>query len=684
MSNYTDLNISDKVKVLREDTNITSSVIEDKINMSNQIMESDPNIVIIPDFRNDNEPDYTIDELEEMYNKYMMLPDTYRRISKGYSLSIWHHTVQQMYHRMKSKLLGDDYNKLEPEIVDKVLYQYEEEVEECADNGDFLEYQKRKLESLSQSSIYESVVTESIIEDHPYNKDYNYDNDIPSITPFLTYEEYCNVNGEDSILNPIDYITIKDQKKYYQVIHDLQNMIGTDKESIAIEQLLKLGWNPMVEFSHENIKYAREKQIKWLNERYQLDFINLSNYNTNIEEKSELDLEDEVTLEPVYIVLSYSGTFFGKIINKWTNSSYSHAGISLSATLSEIYSFNIYPEKHENGLVIESLDDYNDKSGNANILVMAIFVNPIIKKRLEKNLKWYMMNQKSTKYSIKNIVRIVFNRENNSSYSLQMVCSQFVDMILKMSNINITNKPSNLVSPGDLFKSTDRANIFILFEGKKRNYDFRKIEQNVLSLQKNLQLDQLNVVKPDIVIRKVNDNLIENFNLDCENKEYSTILKEMRNYSMIKPSIVFNEFKLPIRFTEKGSIYISAPEDLELEYNEAHKLLYSYNETNIQGIKHELARLFYINSILEKKIKKMKSTDPNKNKLVELRAKVLNDFYTYMKIVTSIEKEFDFSEYLKSTDYYNKAVEIDNSTLKYSGKYIEQAVKIIMKELQKK
>ena len=45
----------------------------------------------------------------------------------------------------------------------------EEEVEECADNGDFLEYQKRKLESLSQSSIYESVVTESIIEDHPYN-----------------------------------------------------------------------------------------------------------------------------------------------------------------------------------------------------------------------------------------------------------------------------------------------------------------------------------------------------------------------------------------------------------------------------------------------------------------------------------------------------------------------------------
>lgn len=682
---YNSLGINDKMKILSEDVDLSQEVLIQNIEKSNRIMESDSNIIIITDFEDDLNPSYTLEELNQKYSDYLFLPSGYKQISNSYSLSIWHLTVQQMYHRMKAKLLKNKdlvaANDLEPSVIDKVLYQYEEEVKESVINNDYLNYQIKKIDSLlSHSTIYESAVTASIIDSNPYKGDYDYSSDIPGIVPFMTYDEYKDSNNTEDISTPIDYIMVKDQKKYYDVIHDLQNMIGTDKESIAIEQLLKLGWNPMVKITAESIKYAREKQCKWLNENEQLNIIDLSKYSTNITEKSDIELDQNIELEPIYIVLSYTGSLFGKIINKWTKSYYSHAGISLSATLSEIYSFNIYPEKSENGLVIESLDDYNDKYGDANIILMTIFVEPLAKKRLEKNLKWYLINQNNTKYSYQNIIRMVFNKEKNSTYSLQLVCSQFVDVILKMSNIYITDKPSNLVTPVDFMKTPDRVNIFVLFEGKKKNYDFRKVESQVLALKKNLELDRLNVIKPDIVIKKINENLIENFSLDCDDPDISNILREMRNYAKIKPDIVLNEIKSPIGFKKDGSLYVTAPKDLQAEYEEAHRLLYSYNETNIQGIKHELARLFYLNSIIEKKLKKIKKTDPHRKELIDLRARILNDFYTYMKLVTTIEKDFNFMEYIKSTDYYNKIIEIDDSTLKYSGSYIKKVLELILKK----
>ena len=102
-----------------------------------------------------------------------------------------------------------------------------------------------------------------------------------------------------------------------------------------------------------------------------------------------------------------------------------------------------------------------------------------------------------------------------------------------------------------------------------------------------------------------------------------------------------------------------------------------YDETNIQGIKHELARLYYLNNVIEKKLKKIKKSDKDYKELIDLRARILNDFSTYFKLVKTIEKDFDFMEYMKSSEYYNKYLVVDGSTLKQSGSLIKKFINSI-------
>lgn len=163
----------------------------------------------------------------------------------------------------------------------------------------------------------------------------------------------------------------------------------------------------------------------------------------------------------------------------------------------------------------------------------------------------------------------------------------------------------------------------------------------------------------------VRANWKDRFNGEKQIKRFRDYFKkEMKNQ-------ITNEAKFPIRFTNHGDLVISTIKDLEQEYQESHKILSGYNEDNIEGIKSELARLFYINSAIEKKIKKMKKGDPSYVQYVNLRSRVLNDFKKYFTIVTKAEPKFDFAKYFQASQYSNKNIVIDNSTLRFTGKAIK-------------
>jgi protein tyrosine phosphatase len=102
-------------------------------------------------------------------------------------------------------------------------------------------------------------------------------------------------------------------------------------------------------------------------------------------------------------------------------------------------------------------------------------------------------------------------------------------------------------------------------------------------------------------------------------------------------------------------------------------LLKQYEEANnIDGIKYELAKLWYMNTLLEDKIKNSKGSE--KQEYTKTRTRILNDFNKYLKIVLKEDKKFNFNRYYKNTPYGDDRVRIRNSTLKYGLKNIRRII----------
>ena len=302
-----------------------------------------------------------------------------------------------------------------------------------------------------------------------------------------------------------------------------------------------------------------------------------------------------------------------------------------------------------------------------------------VKEKIESVIKFYKDSITKTRYGFDNLFNIVINKAVDTKELLSMVCSQFVDNVLKLCNIDITNKSSNLVTPGD-FEKINNPKVFVVFDGRKKNYDHKEIEKKTKALMKNRDYDQLDILAPKAALESVRSFDIEGFNIDCSDQNIHQVLREIRKYITPSSAIIFNEKHIPFGFNTKGDLYVNLPKDLQNEYNEAHKLLYMYDQNNINGIKHELARLFYLNGIIEKRLKKLKKEDKQYKELIDLRARILNDYTTFFKVIKEVEPDFDFSEYMKNSEYYNKTINIDGVTLKYSGLYIKKAIKDFLKK----
>ena len=93
------------------------------------------------------------------------------------------------------------------------------------------------------------------------------------------------------------------------------------------------------------------------------------------------------------------------------------------------------------------------------------------------------------------------------------------------------------------------------------------------------------------------------------------------------------------------------------------------NAANVEGIKYELAKLWYINDCIEKKLKKRLSNDEYKE-LIDTRATCLNVFKTNLDYVMKAEKGFNFSDYYNSTPFSDNSTKITANTLKYTVKTI--------------
>ena len=142
---------------------------------------------------------------------------------------------------------------------------------------------------------------------------------------------------------------------------------------------------------------------------------------------------------------------------------------------------------------------------------------------------------------------------------------------------------------------------------------------------------------------------------------------------------ILNEVKkFPIEFDKEGNLIIYKARVGSLafgdEIDDSVQLLQAYrNASNIEGIKYELAKLWYINDCIEKKLKKRLSNDQYKE-LIDTRATCLNVFKSNLDYVMKAEKGFNFSDYYNSTPFSDNSTKITANTLKYTVKTIANMI----------
>ena len=518
--------------------------------------------------------------------------------------SMWNSDIDKEFNEVMEDL--DSYNYIiENEEVSK-QESYIKSITESIDSDDILSRYKLSLECCnSDNSNYINARLKSIdkyISEH----EFDYSEAIPQIVPYFT-------PGEIEDIYQGEVPEIPQDLSYSKIISELMYKYNSTTDPQEREKLentiLSYGWNPSVEFNENNIRFARNKQLKWLKENA-IKIIDLTSININesiiTESSSKMrDIYNRMNLFPVYIISSFTNTAFGNVITRFTHSTYSHSGLALDSNLKNIFTFrfDINNKEQHGGFGIESVKEYLDHFKESRIVVMTLFVSKSIRDQLESLIKYFMDNIKATTYNFRNIINIVLNRSTDDNpKKLSMVCSQFVGTILSMVNIHVVSKSNNLVEPADLATIDKNPRVFKVFEGLAKDYKDSKVEKLIQSLLLQYDISRL---KYEDLLEEMNTNFsIESIYSITENEEANNILESMRE--LITPRAIITERKLPFRFTHRGDLIINYAKSLELEYQEAHKILTSYNKDNIEGIKQELLVLFYINCTIEKKISKMK------------------------------------------------------------------------------
>lgn len=307
-------------------------------------------------------------------------------------------------------------------------------------------------------------------------------------------------------------------------------------------------------------------------------------------------------MKPVYILLTTTGSPMSKAIRKVTGDDYTHASLSFDLKMDEIYSFNL------EGFVKESLDMFKKKFGNIKMGVFCAMVPEEGIKLMKDKIKYFQDHVKDFSYNAIGLLGVILNTPIISNTKL--FCSEFVDNMLKLGEVDATNKNSALVRPQE-FAQTNV--IFKLFDGRIDDYSKKKCEINV---------------------------------------------------NKIRRSLPVNESLSPIDIDDKYLIIRDPRIKYEEEYQKSHKLLLSYDKTgNIEGMKFEVAKLWYLNNKIEYIFQHKIITKQYRQSLTNTRARIINDLVKYLNTILTNDPDFSLSEYIKSTPFNTGEFKIQKSTL---------------------
>lgn len=372
-------------------------------------------------------------------------------------------------------------------------------------------------------------------------------------------------------------------------------------------------------------------------------------------EDIDIDVEESTLLEtkvskskcnPVYIITMEGNSIVSKPIKAFTHSEFSHSGISLTPDLSKIYSFNMRSDtsisgERKGGLSLESIKGYTKDNPTGRLRVNAVFLKTKDFRILKDKLDYMIQHAVDTSYNAIGLFDVIINKVNDTTDNMSMICSQFVDYMFKIIDVDLTDKASNLVTPSNIAK-IDNPKVYKVFDGI------------------------INEFKPSIIKNK---------------------LKKLYNKAeYIKEACIIFETNykdtVSAELTSAGDLIISKRDKLNVaEEHALSKRMYPFykKSNNIDAMKFEAAKLYYMNSVLTFKIEGMngKRMTSQKEELITLRSKVMNEFALYTRYIQSKEPNFNFATYYRNSPFCTAEIKLTKNTLKGIASTIKSLISII-------
>lgn len=695
-----------------EDSNILKLPIDKKDSIA-RLYEKESNISMIHGYDvNSTNIDNALSQLEKDYMNFCNQSIELRKKSDDKCREIYGKSNIERYNELKANLL--QYQNPKDEIESKfnieevggfVLDVYKErqiliEQEESKNN------KHRRFNDTPYFTPQELIDLGVHGNDNYYSKQADNDGLVTKVkipTWFDSYKDMCMDHiFEDYRKEWVDTINM-----LYSDYQDIKDSGNEEKILARKQSILDLGWNPEIDFNQENRRKASERVCKKLDETVPKDiFISLDTIPDPGEDYVE-EMANKKTHKPVLLIFTQGKTpVISQGIKLVTGSIYSHASISFDPELNEVYSYNMRGENF--GFVHENLSSFKDNV----ISVMAFFAPNKIVKQLQDKVKDFEDNKTTFDLRIfMNKILHIDRKIGKNEYN--QVCSTFVDTILRSGGINITKQ--NIPDPGHLFDSTKTLpnKIIEVFNGIATTYNGKRIKRKIdflLQREETLAIDEAckDVAHAREFVHKVGELAKEydanyfivtdgasgihndgnpavrnareaQIKWEKENggdpdEDWSHMFKDKKKQNPIKESVLNEVKQFPVEFDEEGNLIIYKARSNQLSYgDEIHdsvELLESYrNSNNIEGIKYELAKLWFIIDDIEKKIKKNTnklSNDQYKN-ILDDRATAINVFKTNLEYLMKLDKDFNFANYYNSTPFSDNGIKVTKNTLKYSA-----------------
>ena len=445
-----------------------------------------------------------------------------------------------------------------------------------------------------------------------------------------SYHDYFNENTS-TIINsnhmnePNMNTNISYSQRVIQLQDKMDNTINPYEIDSIKQNLIDIGWNPEIKYTPESQIMARERFIKLNNQKAtQVDIIDIQPLIEKMDYIDNIDEANAERLYPVSVIFIQGDKPHSAIISKVTGCDYSHSAIALDGEFTKLYSFGVNDIKMGGGFTIESVKKYPQ---NNKLAIYSFFVKKDDYDKLSNRFQDYLLDIKNTTFSRIGLVTFPFKHIDFTN-SRTMICSQFVDTCLKLINADMSGTKSSKTSPARLYGAMNKnVKVYKTYEGVCKDFDDKKTRKALIKLSKTAKV--------------VNES--ESINIE-------PLITEAR--------------KANIEIKDNGDVLLTNPLiDFDNEYMSSHKLLMQYDKSNnIEAMKYELSRLYYMNYILEKKLYHNKFLI-NKEKNMKTRARVLNDFNKYINVVLKAEPTFNFGEYYEQSPFYPHTVEVKGSTV---------------------